>query len=709
MNLQLQSEHALLLILTVVPVVLYLVYWLYPQTASSDAGWLCRLLRVLRFITIALLLFLLVHPLITFHHTRIKHPVVGLLLDDSQSMTVTDNGQSRGKTLSALLQDPAIKDLRSRANVLTGLFSNQMDTLTFQPVDSLSFQGIVTNFARTFQDFENIRTTESVRDLILISDGRMSAGENPLRIAQSFRIPIHTIVIGDSAQKPDLILDHVEVNPIVYVGQPVQFNFLVRSPGFTNQIATATLRADNQILTQKKIALISDQAGHPIQLEFTPEQPGFQKIVIELSRFENEMTYENNQREIYVQVLKRKIQIVLIAGQPSPDVGGIMRILTKNPDLDLKLFTLRDPGSFYEGAFPSAHVLQEADVLLLIDVPTRGFPQAAYRSIQQALQSGVSLLWMAGSEIDHSQLQPISTFIPFSAMQSTEAQLVAMQRTETGRSSPITQTGSDDVSQWQRLPSIYSGWSRLEPKKEAAVLVESEAGVPLITAFHSGQYKTVALTGSGWTRLDMLMRGIGGDNQVIRTLFENSLRWLALRESIQPVQLEMEKRIYRAGEEMVVLARIFDDILRPVNGARVRGIIQSDEFQNPLTFEQLGEGRYRSNARSFAPGENQIMIQANLQDQMIGRDTVSVMIESFNPEYLNTRANPRMLRSIARATGGRFGTVDSLASILNGIQYSPISEENIIEWKPFGSLWILILLILMLSMEWLIRKRSGML
>jgi hypothetical protein len=710
MSLQLQSEHTLLLILTVVPAVLFLVYRLYPQTVASDAEGLRRVLLALRFLTIALLFFLLLHPLIAFHHTIIHPPAVGLLLDNTRSMTVIDDGRARGKILSDLLHSPPIKALRSRARVMTGLFSDRLDSLTFQSVDTLSFQGEATDFARTFQDLEKTAADESIRTLILLSDGRMSAGENPLRAAQSFRIPVHAIVIGDSAQKPDLILDQTELNPVAYAGQPVQLNLLVRSPGFTDQTATVALLSGDRILDQKKITLTSN-ADHPLQLGFTPPQPGFQKLSVELSRFENEMTHENNQREIYVQVLKRKIQIVLIAGRPSPDVGGIKRILAANPELDLKSFTFRDNGTFYEGVFPSLQTLLEADVLLLVDVPNRGFPQSAFRFVQQALQSGVSLLWIAGSDIDHSQLQLISACIPFSAMQSAEEQLVAMQRTEKGQGSPITQTvrNSEDGSLWQRLPSIYSGWSRLEPMEGAAVLAESDAGVPLITAWHSGQSKTVALTGSGWVRLDMLMKGIGGDNQVIRTILENSLRWLALRESIRPVRLEMEKRIFRAGEEMAVQVRVFNDILQPVDGARVSGTLQSDQTPTPLTFEPLGEGRYRAIARSFKPGENQITVQAGFQDRMLGSDTMTVMIESFNPEFLNIRANPRMLRSIARVTGGRFGTADSLASIINGIQYPPSSEEKITEWKPLDSSLILILLILMLSIEWLIRKRSGLL
>lgn len=713
MEIQTLNGSALLLTLSIGSALLFLIYWLYPKGVAPDTGFVRSVLRLLRFGAVAGLLILLLHPVVRFRHRNIRLPVVGLLLDDTISMTVLDNGRLRGGFLRSLNQSRPILDLGKRARVMTGLFSNRLDTLTPLEIDSMTFSGASTDLSRMLYDFQEQTAAEPVRSLILISDGRMSTGENPLYAARSCGYPIHTLVLGDSVQKPDLILEDVVANSVVYVDNPVQLNLMIRSPGFSDRVATVTLRSGQQILDQKKLRLTSEQAGHPLQLEFTPRQTGLQKLTVELSRFENEVTDENNRREIHVQVLKRRIRVALVAGRPSPDAGYINRFFSNHPDLDLETYTLRNDGSFYEGAFPSSQSLQETDVLFLADAPTRGFPRPVFRTIQQALETGVSLLWMAGPEMDLNQMKLISALLPFTEMQSAEERLVSIEQTEAGRRHPVTRIirpGGDDASQgWHQLPSIYSGWLRLEPREGAAVLAQSETGIPLITAFHSGPVKTVALTGSGWYRLDMLMKGVGRDNQLIRSIFENSLRWLALHESVQPVQLQTDKGIVRAGEDVMIHVNVYGGLNQIAEHARVSGTVRFRQNNIQLEFETRGEGRYRALYRSFEGGEHQIAVQACYDDQVLGSDTASVMIDAFHPEYMDTRSNPGLMRSISRATGGRFGTPDSLASIVNAIQYPPFSEEKISEWNPLEALWILILLILILSTEWFIRIRNGML
>lgn len=705
MTLELQGSHALLLLLTVTPIVLFLVWRLYSRTALFESGRMRRVLRALRIAATALVLLLLLHPWVRFRRTETRKPVVGLLLDRSASMTVADDGRTRGETLRKLLRIPAMEDLRSRAGIWTGLFSAGLDTAVSGPPDSLSFRGPSTDFAQTFRDVRTLQSEHPLRSILLISDGRMCAGGPPLQEARALRIPVHAVVIGDSVQKPDLVLDRTDIRSVAYEGRPVQVDVRIRSPGFAGRTVPVTLQSGERVLDRKSVRLVSDLAGQPARLEFTPDETGFQHVSVQLPRLDNEVTHENNQRDVIVRVLKRRIRAVLIAGLPDPDVGWFRRVLSGLPDVEVRTFTFRGSGRFYEGVLPSAQALQETDVLILLDAPAPGFPDSAIRAVQEALGAGAPLLWIAGPGVLH---RPVAEFLPFRLMQSGPRRPVEIRPTEAGLGSSLFKSEHGPID-WQRLPSVYSGWSGLEPVQEAAVLAESESGVPLITQIHSKQHKTVALTGSGWRRLDMLMRGIGEEGRMIRVFLENSLRWLMIRESVRPVRIETGKRIFRAGENMTVDVRVLDAVLRPVDDAAVRGGIRSESTETPLRFESVGDGLYRASARSFDPGEHRIVVQAHVQDRPAGRDTLTVMVEPFNPEMLNTTANPRLLRSIARATGGRFGTADSLASILGAMQHAPTAETKTTEWAPLGSWPVLLLLILLLTAEWLIRKRAGML
>jgi hypothetical protein len=92
----------------------------------------------------------------------------------------------------------------------------------------------------------------------------------------------------------------------------------------------------------------------------------------------------------------------------------------------------------------------------------------------------------------------------------------------------------------------------------------------------------------------------------------------------------------------------------------------------------------------------------------MGKDTTKFSITSFNPEFLNTNANPELLQGLADVTGGKSGPPDSLFNIVQAMNFPGRESISTREIELYNLPLLLVVIIVLLSLEWFIRKRKGM-
>ncbi len=84
-----------------------------------------------------------------------------------------------------------------------------------------------------------------------------------------------------------------------------------------------------------------------------------------------------------------------------------------------------------------------------------------------------------------------------------------------------------------------------------------------------------------------------------------------------------------------------------------------------------------------------------------------------NLEFLETRANKQLLMELAHVTGGLYIAptgIDSLAPALQVLPaFTPREETSVQSLALWDWHYTLALLLVVLSLEWFLRKRSGML
>ena len=202
-------------------------------------------LATLRFVALFIVILLLFEPIFRRMDSRDDPPILAVLTDVSESLSVAEGSTLIREALSEILED----DIR--------FYSFDADAtrlLDFNP-DSLRFNGGRTDIARGLNHVERDLNRRNLRGILLISDGRYNTGRNPLYLAERFKVPIYTTVIGDTTARRDVRITRIVTNEVAYLGTQVPVRVGVRASGFEGERVTVSLSDGGRRIQSEAITL----------------------------------------------------------------------------------------------------------------------------------------------------------------------------------------------------------------------------------------------------------------------------------------------------------------------------------------------------------------------------------------------------------------------------------------------------------------------
>jgi hypothetical protein len=697
-------------------------YRMYRRAVPPLDKDLRALLSALRTASLVLVGFVLLNPLLELKSNKTGKPVAVLLLDDSRSMQIVENGRSRADRERAVLHSKVFRSWKDRFNVSVFRFSDRPFLVPNLKPDSLACRGQATDIASALEGSLERMGMDRPACALILSDGVNTLGRDPVRSAEELGVPVHTLCIGEASPKPDVQITRALAARTAYSETELPVDVSIRGPGFGGRETIVTLFNGREKADEKKTTLPASGLECSVRLAFRCRTPGVQKLRVEVPVLKNELSAENNSEELAVRVLKRKMNVLMLACAPGADFAFVKRFLEENPDVELKTRTLKSPSAFYEGPFPPESGLNDTDVFVLLDVPSRKFPQAAWQSVLRAVEHGPRpFLCFAGKSIDVKRFGQFESRFPAFAVLANRETMVTPRLLSAGEGHPILrvrENRQENRAAWEKLSPVYSAWSRIEPKAGCTVLAVgagaekefpgSASEVPLIVCGGRGREKAIAVFADGVFRWDLMSWGLGETNMVFKSFLENAVRWLSAEDLGKPVQFIREIPSVQAGEETVFAVQVTDELFRPVVGADVVVSFLAPPNQPEARLEEAGGGLYEGGFRPGEPGRYRAVAEARVQGRPAGRDTTEFTVLPYMPELLDTRANPDLLRSISSATGGRVIPPDSLGALAELANVQPRKITFLRRIELFDSPALLIPAGIFLILEWILRRRKGM-
>ena len=688
-----------------------LALWAYARTRPALEERQRLLLGSLRFLALVALLLALWQPLMSLVNTTEQAPRVAILLDNSASMALRDASGERALHYRKLLAQ--LEPVLTAPTALLARFDATVHPLNQWHPDSLRLDGGATDIAYALRWVAAESRTTPIGAVLLLSDGIPTAGGSPLQEVAALGKPIIAVLVGDTTPVADLAVHSLLSNEQLLLGSTTPLYATIRASNIPERSVTVELWENSRRLARQQLQLRPEQSEYTLRFDYTPEREGLVRLSIRIAPQPEELNTRNNSATRFVEVVRAQRRILLFAGSPSPDVAFLRRELEQIPGIAISTFVHKQGEEFYEG-IPSEALLRAADAALLLDFPIRSTPEPLLERLAERARQGMPIAWIAGPLLDYAKLRRLEGVLPMSLRLVRQSESTAqLLPTPFGRSHPIF--GNElPSSAWQEQPPIFRmDWS-VQPKPEAQVLALSSPGAePMLLLYDLPPLRSLALLGYGihrWKLLGFAAAQLQNPSPPdVLTLFaRNLLQWLLLSPQQRLVRIRPGKPFYTAGEPVEFWATVVDPTGAPVDAATVQLLLSSGETRQELLLEPLGGGTYRTQLQ-LSPGYYAFQGTATLQGERLGSDRGTVTVGTHELEYRQLHADAALLRALAERSGGALLTASTIQEVPELLKRLPALRPQVFtqrrEIALWHSPWLLSLVIVLLSSEWLLRRR----
>ena len=177
------------------------------------------------------------------------------------------------------------------------------------------------------------------------------------------------------------------------------------------------------------------------------------------------------------------------------------------------------------------------------------------------------------------------------------------------------------------------------------------------------------------------------------------------------VQLDAGQLTYQPGEQADIRARLRDAEGRPVSDASVSAVLYRDgQKAASITLTPDEGGLYRGRTGALDSGTYEVAIDtAAVPSEQLRARTQFTVRQRENAERTLLSLNEDLLRQVSLAGGGEYyreEQADALVERLAPLSNGQIIESDTVLWQSW---WWFLPIVLLLTIEWLLRKRLGML
>ncbi len=655
---------------------------------------LTRLLFLLRMLLVMFVGLLLLSPYFVQLTRNIEQPIIVLVHDNSASLLLTkDSVFYKTEYLQKLdsLKDALIKDYA----VDEYIFGKD-----FRLGASIDFNDQQTVMSDMFSMLRRTYFKRNVGAVLLFSDGIVNAGYQPDVAATSFPFKVITIALGDTIQNPDLAISDIRFNKTVLINSTFPVEVTCKATNAAGKNMRIALFSNDSLIDEPVIKVNGNNATITKTFLVDAKKAGISQYTISVSGIEDEAMPLNNKRSFFVEVIDQKQKILFFAKAPHPDIAAIAEALGDRFDVDIRY--LRDGLPANEKSY---------DLVILHQIPSG---QLNLNALQQylSLHEEMPLLIITGATADLASLNQLQDFIHITPNEP-QSGIEAFANLDPAFS--LFQFELPDQLATAKLPPLLTPFANYRFDAPGSVLFKQEirsvsTNNPLV-AFSSGQGRKYGfIAGTGLWRWRNFAYSNLGSHRFFDGLIAKTIQYLIVRQDQSLLKLNMTDE-YDASSEIVIDAELRNrsneliqqpdltmDLTNEKDGKSVSYLFARTATAYQLKLGRLPEGIYRYEARAEIGEE-------------IAIASGKFIVTAASLEARNLVADFSVMRRIAQQTSGialSQNDLDKIPEILsNDASISSVSHEE----ERFKALinyqTALLLLVLLVSAEWILRKTFG--
>ena len=646
---------------------------------------------ILRVLVLGILVLLLINPYLRHHSSVVEQPTVILAHDNSASLVLTEDSTFYKEDYKQRLETFR-EELRKEFQVHEYLFGQEV-----RDFDQLDFTDQLTDLSALLQTMERRYYKRNVGAVLLFTDGLYNRGFEPSLLAEKMAFPIHTVVLGDTLTKPDLLLKDVHYNKKVSLGATFPLRVMAGAVDCSGKKALLTVSVDGRNVARQELEIGSNRYSKEIDFMLEANTKGVRQIEIAISGLEEENQKLNNVKQIFVEVQDQKYRVLCLADAPHPDLGAIKSVL--NDDCEMDFVFGRDEVPDLAGY----------QLLLLHQTPSSRTDMDALLA-QLERNKKIPFLVVVGSATDIEALGKLQQAMAIHrGVANTLLDVKGVPNSAFG-----TFTLSDPLREKvNKFPPLAMPYLEINPMLSHDDLLLQEVlgvktGSPLMT-FVKGDRKMAFLFGTNVWRWRLYNYYQDHNSLVFDELFSKSLKYLMLNADDGLAVFAKEE--YYSNEPVVINAELRNPSNELVTEPDLSFRIVNKKTEE--TYEYVFSKRehdYELNAGILPEGIYTYRAQTTLAGQPLSASG-SFSVVALGIEAQQLTADVSLLRGLSTATNGKCYTVDQLSQLLNDLRNDPritsVEHHETRFEDLIHSKWIFFVLIGLAAIDWILRKMFG--
>ena len=579
---------------------------------------------------------------------------------------------------------------------------------------------------------------------VLFTDGRHTQGDSPIETARELAAAgtrVVTVSIGAAEEPSDLAILKLEHPESVFRRDQVRGVAVLQDHGPAGAPFVLQIRQGNEVLWQKQetatgigerriefafgveslVERLAGQSTNGVSLNAVPLS-----LTASIAPLAGEASTANNEAPLRLAAVVQRQRVLLLDGRSRWETRYLRNLFERDEQWEVNA-VLAGPGvqqhellrGVESGRFPENRdqlfgydlvVLGELDLALLSAAEQRWL-----RDFVELRGGGLILIDGQRGELRAADPESLGALLPVSWTDGPVAAAVGLQLTDRGAADAMLKLAAEDLQNrgfWKQLPPPQA-LIPVQALPGTEVLVEAElAGSvqPLLVSRRYGAGRVLYLAGDETWRwryktADLWHQRIW--NQIARSVmarsFSVSSEFLSVDTgpvSYQPGQaVEVRIRLQDAGGKPAVAATVDALVWR---GGQVAAVVSLQSDENV-------PGIYRGRVTGLPAGDYEVSVQAAgySAEALQARSSFTVTAVAA-AELRDGSANEGLLQQVSEAGGGQFLREEDLRrlpEILSVYSHGRIVESDTLLWQSY---WWFLSILLLLTMEWLLRRRAGL-
>jgi hypothetical protein len=711
----------------------------YARLALPLPAFERRALTAIRACTLLLLVAFLLRPVRLVPPASPQNAVVPVLVDDSRSMALADVQGERRIDRAGAIARALRTDLGREFSIDLLTFGESLRPAGDAP---LSAGGRRSDLVDAVREARKRFEGRTVAGMIVISDGGDTSVADPADLGGAGP-PVFAIGVGAPRVSRDREVLSVTAGEAPLAGSVVDLNVSAVGRGFAGSPLEIHVLANGRPIEVRRVTPPAD--GSPIHEVFqvSPDRASPTLYTVEIPSTPDELVSENNRRAVLVPPPGRRRRLLLIEGAPGFEHSFLKRALAEDAgfevdsvvrkgknDQGVNTFLVQaEPGrspALVTGYPTTREALYTYDAVILanIDADLLTRDQLAITSSFVSERGGGLLALGARTFLGRGLLgTPVEELLPLDLNDRSPGILLTanarsvdgpnkVRLTEDGAVHPMMRIALDpaeNARRWAALPSLASstplGGARPGAQVLAVADVPGSGTRPIVAVQRYGRGRSILFAGEASWRWRMMMPAA---DRSYETFWRQAARWMSTTAP-DPVSLTVPETA-APGEtvplDLIVRDRAFAAVTDADTLLRVLAPDGSTRELKPVLAEP-GPGRYSTSFTADRPGVYRVNAEARAGGSTLAAPVRWFLVGGADRELTDPRLNDEVLRRVAEVTGGRYVAQDAigtLSTLLRGERGAAALERRELWHAP----WAIGLIVLLLSAEWLLRRRWGL-